>query len=268
MQWRGYAAEEKDSLMSLARMKSSDLVDKKPAGSSENGLDLREKGRASSGETIMSERRLFMQLLAFGGCADWSVVAEALAEADLPATLYADVNDPQGIGLVLYTEAPDDFIGRFREFLNRPPLSELTPKPEMTMLGRTYAIGYEPDLDEVLVNRPVRRVSDPKLPWGIWYPLRRSGAFAQLPAQEKRTILMEHGGIGRAFGKAGLGYDVRLACHGLDTHDNDFVVGLIGPELHPLSAVVERMRQTKQTSQYLEKLGPFFVGKVVWANRK
>jgi chlorite dismutase len=67
-----------------------------------------------------------------------------------------------------------------------------------------------------------------------------------------------------AYGRAGLGHDLRLACHGLDKNDNDFVVGLIGPELTPLSMIVQRMRKTKQTSLHLEKLGPFFIGKVAW----
>jgi hypothetical protein len=42
------------------------------------------------------------------------------------------------------------------------------------------------------------------------------------------------------------------------------VIGLVGPELLPLSMIVQRMRKTKQTSLHLERLGPFFVGKVVW----
>ena len=94
--------------------------------------------------------------------------------------------------------------------------------------------------------------------------MRRAGSFEQLSAQEQNVILAEHGGIGRSFGRAHLGYDVRLACHGLDKNDNDFVVGLIGPELYPLSIIVQRMRKTKQTSLHLERLGPFFIGKVVW----
>lgn len=28
--------------------------------------------------------------------------------------------------------------------------------------------------------------------------------------------------------------------------------------------IVQRMRKTKQTSLHLEKLGPFFIGKVIW----
>ena len=102
------------------------------------------------------------------------------------------------------------------------------------------------------------------LPWAIWYPLRRSGAFEELSAQEQRVILMEHGGVGRSYGRAGYGYDVRLACYGLDKNDNDFVIGLLGPQLYPLSSIVQRMRKTKQTSMYLERLGPFFIGKAVW----
>ncbi len=78
---------------------------------------------------------------------------------------------------------------------------------------------------------------------------------------------MEHGGIGRAYGEANLAFDIRLACFGLDKHDNDFVIGLLGHDLHPLSAMVERMRKTRQTSQFLTNLGPFFVGRVAWQKK-
>ena len=39
-----------------------------------------------------------------------------------------------------------------------------------------------------------------------------------------------------SFGAGDLAHDIRLACHGLDKDDNDFVIGLIGKELYPLSA--------------------------------
>ncbi len=229
----------------------------------DGAVDLREKGRGADGETIALDRRLFMQFLAFGNAPDTAVLTSALQEAGLPASLYADINDPYGVGLLTYSEEPDFFLDTLRPFLNQPPFKEMLPKPDLTMFGRTYAIGYEQDLEQTLITRPSERVSSPQTPWAIWYPLRRKGAFVNLPAQEQRTILMEHGGIGRAFGRAGYGSDIRLASYGLDKNDNDFVVGLIGPELYPLSAIVERMRKTKQTSQYLESLGPFFVGKLV-----
>jgi chlorite dismutase len=130
------------------------------------------------------------------------------------------------------------------------------------MTGRTYAIGYEPDLEETLFIRPLSRILNPELAWAIWYPLRRRGAFEQLSSEAQRDILKEHGTIGHQFGTAQLAYDVRLDCHGLDAADNDFVIGILGRELTPLSKVVEHMRATTQTAQYLEKLGPFFVGKV------
>ena len=93
--------------------------------------------------------------------------------------------------------------------------------------------------------------------------MRRSGSFAQLPPKQQRTILAEHGQIGMTFGAADYAHDVRLACHGLDRDDNDFVIGLIGRTLFPLSAVVQAMRQTQQTALYLDRLGPFFIGRKV-----
>jgi len=229
-------------------------------------VDISEKGRSVEGEVISTDRRLFMQLLAYGDCADSMSLIEALKQANIAGVLYEDINDPQGVALLTFSEDPDYFLAHVRPFLNQPPFSALTPKPEYTMLGRTYTLGYEPDLEHTLINRPRQRVCNPEWPWAIWYPLRRAGTFEQLSAQEQRVILMEHGGVGRSFGKAGLATDIRLACHGLDKNDNDFVIGLIGPQLYPLSSVVQRMRKTRQTSLHLERLGPFFVGKAVWQN--
>ena len=72
------------------------------------------------------------------------------------------------------------------------------------------------------------------------------------------------GGLGRAYAGAGLAADVRLACHGLDTRDNDFVIGLVGRALHPLSHLVQAMRKTRQTSQYMQQMGPFFIGNALY----
>jgi len=225
-------------------------------------LDIRERGRAN-GEVIYSDRRLFMHFLAYGEATGTALLAEALDEAGIDGVLYADLNDPQGVGLLTFSEDPNFFVDSLRPFLNRAPFAALRPKPEHTMFGRTYALGYEPDLDEALVHRPWRKVIDPAHRWAIWYPLRRAGSFAQLTPEEQSDILREHGTIGMAYGRAGLGTDIRLACHGLDKQDNDFVVGLVGAALYPLSSIVQRMRSTRQTSLHLERLGPFFVGRVV-----
>ena len=231
-------------------------------------VDISEKGRRQDGSQMSLNRRLYMQLFAFGGVKDPAEYAELLREADSPGVLYADLNDPHGIGLLTFSEKPDDLVYKVHKFLRLSKFSSLDIKPEYTMLGRTYTLGYENDLEEVLIKRPIGRVTDPSLSWAVWYPVRRSGAFEKLSSDDQRTILMEHGGIGRAYGNADLAYDIRLACFGLDKNDNDFVIGLLGHELHPLSAIVERMRKTKQTSQYLTNLGPFFVGKVIWQSSK
>ena len=232
----------------------------------DSNTDIREKGRRN-GQTITSDRRLFVQFLTFGGCRNIKAVSAALEEAAIPGALYSDINDARGIGLAVYSEDPDFFVTTLRNTLAGTTLGALTPKPEYTMLGRSYAIGYESDLEETLIRRPIRRLTDPALRWVVWYPVRRSGRFQQLSADEQRTILMEHGGIGRSFGKAGLAHDIRLACFGLDKNDNDFVIGLVGSDLFPLSSVVERMRKTRQTAEFLTNLGPFFVGKVAWQSK-
>ena len=239
-------------------------VDVRPEETDLEGVDIAEHGRSAEGATTSLDRRLYMQIHAYGSAHDTAALTSALDGAAVEGALYEDVNDPTGVALLTLSESPEAFVSEYRSFLRSSPFAELEPKPDLTMLGRTYAIGHEQDLEETLVERPRRRVLDPALPWAIWYPLRRAGSFEQLSRKEQDTILMEHGGVGRAFGRAGLGYDIRLACHGLDREDNDFVVGLLGPELHPLSIIVQRMRKTKQTSLHLERLGPFFVGRVAW----
>jgi chlorite dismutase len=227
-------------------------------------LDLTEKGKDKNGQPICLDRRLFMQLLVYGDCSNAGPLIEALEQARLEGVLYADLNDPQGVGLLVVHEDPDYYVTHVRQLLNQPPFIDLKFKPEYTMFGRTYALGYESDLEMVLLERPRQRVLNPEWSWAVWYPLRRTKNFETLPEQEQRLVMMEHGGIGHTFGKAGYARDIRLACHGLDKNDNDFVIALLGSELYPLSAVVQAMRKTKQTSHYLESLGPFFIGKAIW----
>jgi hypothetical protein len=236
-------------------------VDAADAGKpAKDPIDVRERG--ANGQ--VSDRRLFMRLHALTGCADAKPLVAALEASRLEAVLYDDVNDPRGVGVLALSDDPATFVGAWRDLLSAEPFAALTLRPALTMLGRTYAAGFESDLDEWLFRRPRRTVMNPAWPWAIWYPLRRTGAFARLPAKEQGEVIREHSIIGRAYGDADLAHDVRLACHGLDVGDNDFVIGLVGRELHPLSHLVQTMRKTVQTSQYLNTLGPFFVGHVRW----
>lgn len=222
--------------------------------------DLREHGARDQ----HSDERLFVQFLSYGRCGEPDAAVRVLRGTGLDTAIYLDVNDPAGIGIVTMSKNPAAFTDILRPALLKSPFNMLELKHDLTMLGRTYSLGYEHDLEDTLIQRPRRHILEPDWPWAVWYPLRRSGAFEQLSKDEQRDILKEHGIIGMAFGQADYAHDVRLAAHGLTHDDNDFVIGLIGKELYPLSAIVQRMRSTKQTSQYLEKLGPFFVGKAIW----
>jgi hypothetical protein len=248
------------------------MTDTRPAGRRDTpelrgGIDppdISEKGGPKGGQPQRSDQRLFMQLLAFSGAADTTALGHALEQAGIEGVVYEDLNDPRGVGVLVLSQDPRAFLDLVRPVLNRPPFAALALKAEYTMFGRTYSLGYEPNLAEVLLARPRRTVLNPQWPWAVWYPLRRSGRFAQLAAEEQRVILAEHGAIGMSFGAADYAHDIRLACHGLDRDDNDFVIGLIGKDLFPLSAIVQAMRRTQQTALYLDRLGPFFVGRARW----
>ncbi len=231
-------------------------------------IDVNEYGGRIEGERQVLGERLFMQLLVYRTPPSQNVgvacteLAGALARSDVRAVIYDDTNDPRSIGLLTFATDPAHFVKRVRPIFDRVPLSSLELRADMTMLGRSYSTGHEPNLRYSLLERPIDNAMHPDWAWAIWYPLRRSGAFAQLEPKEQSRILREHASIGLAYGKQDLAHDVRLACHGLDANDNEFVVGLVGKELHPLSHVIQTMRKTEQTSQYIAKMGPFFVGHV------
>jgi chlorite dismutase len=178
--------------------------------------------------------------------------------------LYKDVADPRGVALLAMNEDPVFFVTELRNLLNSAPFRGLQLRPEYSMLGRSYSSGFEQDLAYWLLDRPRHTVVNAEWPWAVWYPLRRTGAFAILPHAEQGAILREHAMIGRAYGEADLAHDIRLACYGLDAKDNEFIIGLIGRKLYPLSHVVQAMRKTRQTSEYIQSMGPFFIGYAVW----
>ena len=238
-------------------------------------IDVWERTKGHGGQPVQAmNRRLFMQLVGYE-CEDGldpsravTTLGRALDELGASAVIYADVNNPRGIALLSWGEDPTDFITKVRPAFVAPGLAGLRSLPALTMIGRTYSTGYESDLAHWLIDRPKQTVQNADWPWAVWYPLRRSGAFEQLEDREKGGILREHAEIGMAYGQQDLAHDVRLACHGLDANDNEFVIGLIGANLHPLSHVVQAMRKTRQTSQYIVQMGPFFVGHRAWRSAR
>lgn len=233
-------------------------------------IDVREWGGKKDGERQSMDRRLFMQLLVFDCPQDRDpdepveALIAGLREAGVGAVVYDDVNAPLGVGLLSWSDDPAFFAKRLRPVFRDARVRVLRPRPDHTMIGRTYGSGYEPNLEHWLLSRPVDNVLAEENRFAVWYPLRRSGAFARLDKAEQSAILREHAAIGLAYGQKGLATDVRLACYGIDARDNEFVIGLIGKDLHPLSHVVQTMRGTRQTSEFIVSMGPFFTGLVRW----
>jgi chlorite dismutase len=238
-------------------------------GAREPGLptiDVNEYGGKREGVRQSLDRRLFMQLLVFEAAprtrADALAkdLADRFRQAKVPVVLYADAMDPGSIGVLTWSQDAAHFVKEVRPLLQHEALH---PRRDYAMVGRTYATGHEPDLEHALLRRSVENVLREDHLWHVWYPLRRSGEFARLEAHEQGQILREHAQIGMAYGAQELAHDIRLACHGLDAADNEFVIGLVGRELHPLSHLVQAMRKTRQTSEFIAKMGPFFVGYVL-----
>ncbi len=247
----------------------------KPEAEAKPGLptiDINEYGGKRDGERQTMNRRLFMQLLVFDvpvekdASESTKFLVERLQEQKIPGVVYSDTNDPRGIALLSWGEDPARFVKHVRPLFASGPLRHVHFRNDFAMMGRTYSSGHEPDLKFMLLERPIQNVLDEKYAWHVWYPLRRTGAFARLEPGEQSGILREHATIGMAYGQQELAHDIRLACHGLDAKDNEFVIGLVGRDLHPLSHLVQTMRKTKQTSEFIQQMGPFFVGYVVGRN--
>ena len=69
---------------------------------------------------------------------------------------------------------------------------------------------------------------------------------------------MEHGGIGRAYGEADYAHDVRLACHGLGTEDNDFHCRFDGQRVVSALAACATDAQNKTDIRIFGKIGTVF----------
>jgi len=234
-------------------------------------IDVNEYGGKKEGVKQAMNRRLFMQLLVFRVPSNertspdlvGAELLKTLRDRKIPGVVYADAMDPRSIGLLTWSEDPALFVNKVRPLFGEPALANVQLRDDYAIIGRSYGTGHEPDLEWVLLKRPIENVTNETTRWHVWYPLRRKGSFAKLEPIDQSHILREHAALGIAYGQAELATDVRLACHGLDAGDNEFVIGLVGKDLHPLSHLVQAMRKTRQTSEFIEKMGPFFVGYVV-----
>ncbi|HVR18089.1 MAG TPA: hypothetical protein VMS65_00285, partial [Polyangiaceae bacterium] len=139
-------------------------------------IDVREHGAVRDGVPQVLDRRLFMQLLVFTCGRDLepsrAVVAlgRALAGLSIGSVVYEDVNDPRGFGVLSFSEDPAEFVTKIRPALASPELAALSLRPEFTMLGRSYASGFEADLEHWVLKRPRETVLNEEWPWAVWYP--------------------------------------------------------------------------------------------------
>ena len=226
--------------------------------------DLRDFGMPVQGIPQAIDRRLYMQLQVVTGIANRSQVVAEVREAGAAAVLYADLNDPRGVGVLLWDEDPLRLSAKAEALHSLPSLGAGQLRPEFTMLARSYAFGREDDVTFWLTKRPIDVATYPNRPWAVWYPLRRKPGFYRLPKDEQAEMLREHGLIGHNFGSAGYATDIRLECFGMDPADNEFVLGLLSDRLDWLSRLVKEMRSTRQTGEFMDHLGPFFVGHTLY----
>lgn len=221
--------------------------------------DVRERGAPLADGVVQTlDRRLFVHLQGLTGTGESDGLLAALKRAGAEGVVYESVTDPRGAALLLLAEDVERLAATMRQLAASHGFE---PVGKLSMFGRTYASGREPQLEDWLLHAPRRKLADPDAHWAIWYPLRRAGAFYRLPAAEQGRILGEHGRVGAIFGHAGYADDVRLECFGLDQADNEFVIGLLGPRLDSLSRLVKAMRATEHTAEHIERMGPFFVGR-------
>jgi Chlorite dismutase len=239
-----------------------------PLGPGLPNIDIHEYGGKKDGERQKLDRRMYMQLRVFDAPAKTNpqvyakALQKALSAAKIQSVIYEDANSVRGIGLLTWSEDPAEFVEKVRPVFAEGVLADLDERLDYNMLGRTYSTGHEPDLEHVLLRRSVNNVQNDHYGWHVWYPLRRNGQFAVLDGHEQSIIMREHASIGMAYGQNEFAHDIRLACHGLDARDNEFVIGIVSSNLHRLSHLVQTMRKTRQTSEFITQMGPFFVGRV------
>lgn len=213
-----------------------------------------------------TDERLFMQLQVFTGVRDPQAVVDEFRSRNAEAVVYEDLGDPFGIGVLLWNQDPSALNRTARELYRSSSLADATIRPEFTMTAKAYAFGREDPVHFWLNERPIAQATRPEMKWAVWYPLRRKPGFYRLPPQDQADMLREHGVIGHNYGAPGYASDIRLECFGLDANDNEFVLGLLSERLHWLSRLVKEMRGTQQTGEYMQSLGPFFVGEAIYQN--
>ena len=75
--------------------------------------EMRERGARGEEGPQLGDHRLYLQFQAFGNCLDTDAVQQALAESGLDGALWADIQDPTGIGVAIDDEGRAFFTQLF-----------------------------------------------------------------------------------------------------------------------------------------------------------
>ncbi len=148
--------------------------------------------------------------------------------------LYVDANDPQGIGIMVASEDPDYFVTRLATLFNRRPFADFVHRPRVRHARSQLLDRLRVRPRGHTAREAARKAAEPREytgPSGTRCSAPRSSR--PCPADHQRRILAEHGSLAKRYGAGGHAADVRLACHGLDSNDNDFIVGLARTQATP-----------------------------------
>jgi chlorite dismutase len=211
----------------------------------------------------MSDNTLFVQLQVFdiepaaGPRAIVSALSRRLREKRIDGVIYGDANDHRGIGLLTWASDPAAILENVHALLGGKRFSALTPRPGWVMFGRVSGESAE-GLPDVVLHAEQR--------WATWYPMRNKAEWGTLDQAKKAAAQKEHGAVAKEFVDSDKVSYVRLSCNGLDPEDNDHIFGLTATSLEDISLLQEAMRGTSQIANYVDKIGPVFVGRKVWQN--
>lgn len=233
---------------------------------------LEEKGMIKSdGTREQMNERLYVQLRVLDftsaqGREEGLMAAEAaLKRSALQFVVYKDVCSSTALGVLCWTKDPHQLATEFNDLICslicvHDGVIAAEERSGWSMFGRTYSAGHEISLKDALFDRPIRHIKDSNCQYAVWYPMRRKATFYTQPPEDRCSMLLSHAAIGKSYSDIGAVHDVRLKCFGMDPHDNEFVIGLVSSNINSISRVVEDMRATRHTAEFVESLGPFFTG--------
>ena len=206
-----------------------------------------------------------MKFTAFGGCADPQAAVAALAEDGVEGALYVDANDPQGIGLIVAAEDPGLLRDDAARAVQPPAVRGVHAqarvrhaRPHVLDRLRARSRGHA-------VHEAARQDAEPREPLGrVVSAAARRRSFRRCRPIISAASWPSTARSRNATAPAGMPPTCASRATASTRTTTTSSSACSARTCIRLSAVVQEMRKTEQTAQYLDSLGPFFVGKAVW----